>query len=179
MINIPFASSADTGKSSPEEIEMKRAIQRWAISDQYKARLAAIHAGVTFWHVRRYSTNAHYEPFAVLGATLTLWALSTFSPRLQSYEQSPRLAEAQDTETCEIILIDRPTDDELVQQFVRDGLKMRVHMTGVDDLWAPAAPYRVLREGKKLLARLGAWAGETDRAIALLDGLMMARFREM
>lgn len=179
MINIPFASSADTGKSSPEEIEMKRAIQRWAISDQYKARLAAIHAGVTFWHVRRYSTNAHYEPFAVLGATLTLWALSTFSPRLQSYDQSPRLAEAQETDTCEIILIDRPTDDELVQQFVRDGLKMRVHMTGVDDLWAPAAPYRVLREGKKLLARLGAWAGETDRAITLLDGLMMARFREM
>ncbi|KAK5942286.1 hypothetical protein PMZ80_004849 [Knufia obscura] len=173
MINIPFASSADTGKCSSEETEMKRAIQRWAVSDQYKARLAAIHAGGTFWHVRRYSTDAHYEPFVVLAATLTLWALSTFSPRQRrtSFGASPRQVDA-----CDIILLDRPTDDDLVQQFVRDGTKMHVHMTGIDDLWAAAAPYRVLSEGKRLLARLDVWSGEIERAISLLDGLMMARF---
>jgi len=182
MINIPYASSADTGKCTPEENEMKRAIGRWALSDQYKARLAAIHAGCIFWHIRRYSTNAYYEPFAVLAATLTLWALGTFTPRLNAINQSPQMGESAITEqrsdVRDIILIDRPTDDELVQQFVRQGQQMRVHMTGVDDLWAPSAPYKVLREGRNLLATLGAWAGETERAISLIEGLVMTRLRE-
>ena len=172
LVNFPFRSSADTGAPPPEEMELKRAIQRWAISDQYKARLAAIHAGVTFWHVRRYSTNAFYEPLAVLGATLTLWALSTFSAKMNLPAQSPAETGA-DGESCDIILIDRPTDDELVQQFVRQGQYMRVHMNGVENLWSPSAPYKILGEGKKLLSTLGAWTGETVRAVALLDGLMM------
>ena len=86
--------------------------------------------------------------------------------------QSPAETGA-DGESCDIILIDRPTDDELVQQFVRQGQYMRVHMNGVENLWSPSAPYKILGEGKKLLSTLGAWTGETVRAVALLDGLMM------
>ena len=79
-------------------------------------------------------------------------------------------------ESCETILIDRPTDDELVQEFVRRGQSMKALMTGVEDgLWSPAAPYKILREGTRLLATLGAWPGETERAIDLLEGLAMAK----
>ncbi|KAJ9652011.1 hypothetical protein H2198_008753 [Neophaeococcomyces mojaviensis] len=175
----PGSNHSGAERPSSHRISVpKRNIQRWAIHDQYKARLAAIHAGVTFWHVRKYSTNAHYEPFAVLGATLTLWALSTFSRPKEEAASTRHDATGQEDvmDTCEIILIDRPTDDELVQQFVRQGHSMQVHMTNVNDLWSSGAPQKVLREGKKLLATLGAWAGETERAIKLLDGLVAKKF---
>lgn len=180
LINFPFRSMGAQGGSLPEELELKRNIQRWAISDQYKARLAAIHAGVTFWHVRRYSQNAHYEVLAVLSATLTLWALSVFSPRMSHDTQSPDNNSVNGTaEDCSIILIDRPTDDELVQQFVRSGQTMRATMSGVDNLWSSSAPYRILCEGRRLLGSLGAWTGEMERAAALIDGLMSASMREV
>lgn len=179
LINFPFRSMSAQGSSPPEELELRRNIQRWAMSDQYKARLAAIHAGVTFWHVRRYSQNAHYEVLAVLSATLTLWALSVFSPRMPYNAQSPDTASMHGSDDCSIILIDRPTDDELVQQFVRQGQTMRATMSGVDNLWSSTAPYRILVEGRRLLASLGAWTGEMERAAALIDGLISASIREV
>lgn len=180
LIDSSFRSAVASGTNPPEEMKFKRNIQRWAISDQYKARLAAIHAGVTFWHVRKYSTNAYYEPFAVLSATLTLWALSTFSTNVDIPAHSPDAIDGQESPTTSnIILIDRPTDDELVQQFVRDGRRMKVVMTGVEDLWSPYAPFRILKEGRRLLATLGAWSGEQARALSLLEGLTMIAAREV
>jgi hypothetical protein len=49
---------------------------QWAIRDQFKARLAIVHAGAMFWHVRRYSTNSFAEPFAIYMSTLVIWAYS-------------------------------------------------------------------------------------------------------
>jgi len=63
---------------------LKRHIQRWVLEDQHKARLAMIHAGVLFWHVRRFSADAFYEPSSVFLATLALWAYGTFAARTSS-----------------------------------------------------------------------------------------------
>lgn len=63
-----------------KDIEKHRHIcRRWAVQGVYKARLAVIHAGVTLWHIRRYSIDGFYEAPAVALATLMLWAFSTFS----------------------------------------------------------------------------------------------------
>ena len=133
-----------------------------------------IHAGVTFWHIRRYTVNGFYEAGSLALATLALWAFSTFSPKSSPPNPLPDLMSAgkseapghnphqssTDTETsakCNIILLDRPTDDELVQEFVRRGQSMHVHFSGVGDLYGQQAPERVLTEGRNLLASLGCW----------------------
>lgn len=49
------------------------------MTQQHKARLAALHCGCFYWHVRRYSREAFYEPISVYLVTLTLWAYSLYT----------------------------------------------------------------------------------------------------
>jgi hypothetical protein len=176
---------------SAEEAEKhRRLIQRWAMQDQYKARLAAIHAGVVLWHVRLYSINAFYEPVAVAFATLMFWALSGFSNNKKkpassgnkngsygstngsnSNDDRDSVGAPRSPDLCDIILIDRPTDDELVQQFVIQGDGMRANMTGVGDVFGPQGPRRLLAQGQKLLQSLENWPGVTDHWLEVLGRL--------
>lgn len=167
--------------SSAQAEEHRRLIQRWALQDQYKARLAAIHAGVVFWHVRLYSINGFYEPMAVAFAALVLWSLGAFSTKKSTVTSKARrvpgtsssLSEpaSPSADVCDIILIDRPTDDELVQQFVRQGDNMHANLTGVGDLFGPKGPRKVLAEGQKLLGTLRSWRGVTEYWIRVLGHL--------
>lgn len=56
-------------------------ILEWAQRDACHARLAVLHSGCLFWHIRRYSCRAFYEPMAVVLATLTIWAYSSYASR--------------------------------------------------------------------------------------------------
>lgn len=161
-----------------EAEEHRRLIQRWALQDQYKARLAAIHAGTVFWHVRLYAINGFYEPSAVAFAALVLWAISAFSDKRARSRGRHGLRETASSsegspspDVCDIILIDRPTDDELVQQFVRQGDNMHANMTGVGDLFALKGPRKVLAEGQKLLVTLRSWRGITEHWLGVLNRL--------
>jgi hypothetical protein len=164
------------------------AIRRWAINHQYKARLAAIHAGVAFWHVRRYSTDAYYEGPSIALAALTLWAFGTYArkqppavqqvvgdPSVGASDHRPALIDEDDVddglESCNIILLDRPTDDELVQQFIKNGDRMEAHISGVGDLYAPQSPRLVLRQACKLLRQSEKCWGIASRWIRLLERL--------
>ncbi|KAK4503921.1 hypothetical protein PRZ48_004836 [Zasmidium cellare] len=162
-------------RDNDEMLANKRLIQRWAIQHQYKARLAIIHAGVVFWHVRRYSVDGFHEAPAVALAALTLWAFGTFSNRkalsrstsLQPQNKHPsRSQEAReesdqsDDASCNIILLDRPADDEIVQSFIRNGHNMKANVAG-SDLYASKGPERALRQGCKLLASLRCWGIST------------------
>ncbi|CAK7226817.1 hypothetical protein SEUCBS140593_006371 [Sporothrix eucalyptigena] len=60
-------------------VTAERAIIAWAQQDEHKARLAVLHCGCFFWHVRRYSALAFYEPVAVFMATLSIWAYSSYA----------------------------------------------------------------------------------------------------
>lgn len=163
--------------SPAEAEEHRRLIQRWAVQDQYKARLAAIHAGVVFWHVRLYSIDGFYEPTAVALAALMFWALSLFAvkkSKTRTHSRSRGRSSSDSSpspDVCDIILIDRPTDDELVQQFVRQGDTMCANITGVGDLFGPKGPRKVLAEGQKLLLGLGSWRGITNYWIGVLSRL--------
>jgi hypothetical protein len=183
---VKLARAMANGKSPNSEgcIATKHLIQRWAVQHQYKARLAVIHAGVSFWHVRRYAIDAFYEGPSVALSALILWAFGTFSIRRTPAQVQAAARESQngtddggeDDASCEIILIDRPTDDELVQQFIHSGDTMRVHMTGVDDLYGPGGPEGALTQGIKLLGALRCW-GCNSSWLALLQGLLDASRR--
>jgi hypothetical protein len=163
-------------------------IRRWAINHQYKARLAAIHAGVAFWHVRRYSTDACHESPSVALAALTLWAFGTYARKQPStvrqsvgnpsvgvrshHMASPdQVDDDDDLESCNIILLDRPTDDELVQQFIKNGDRMEAHISGVGDLYAPQSPRLVLKQACRLLRQSEKCWGIASRWIRLLERL--------
>jgi hypothetical protein len=113
-------------------------------------------------------------------ATLALWAFSAFSERtnrptnIDSNNDPASDMQDDDEEelpACSIILLDRPTDDELVQQFVKVGHKMHANMNGVGDLYGKYGAERVLVEGRKLLRSLTIW-GDATYWIKILDRLI-------
>ncbi|KAG2413241.1 hypothetical protein HFD88_002430 [Aspergillus terreus] len=61
-------------------------IYAWLRHDQFRARLAVVHAGALFWHIRRYSRGAFYEPPALFLASLTLWAYGTYAAHVTGYD---------------------------------------------------------------------------------------------
>ncbi|RTE84487.1 hypothetical protein BHE90_000842 [Fusarium euwallaceae] len=133
------AASSDVGRSSGsfDRIKYKEScahLRKWAIADQFKARLALVHAGAVLWYVRRYSVNDFLEPFAVYVATLCLWVYSVSAastvrqqePRARPSNGAPDPGERVDSmsttgvesdEEPELyfIYLDRPCDDEMVQ----------------------------------------------------------------
>ena len=54
--------------------------------------------------------------------------------------------------------LDRPTDDELVQLFIKRGHTMEATITGVGNVTAANGPIRMLREGCRLLSTLPRWS---------------------
>jgi hypothetical protein len=147
----------------------RQQIWRWVNNDQHKARLSMIHAGALIWHLRRYKTDAFYEPAAVLLATLAIWAYGSFCSTHESQRSSP--VSTPGTSGPTFIRLDRPCDDELVQIYVRDdGARMRAHISGVGNILAPQGPERVLMEGRRLLETLGTWAC-AQRMASMLERL--------
>lgn len=164
-----------------------KSIRRWAIEHQYKARLSVIHAGSVFWHLRRYPLHAPYEASAVALASLILWAFAVFTGAsslvyanealeerrastltFKSYkEQTEDTGEAM--ETGSVILLDRPTDDELVQAFIRRGDSMEPHLGGVGNLYLPEGPELVLLQGCKILEQ-----GDTIWGVAARWKILLA-----
>lgn len=143
-------------------------VQKWITDDQFKARLALVHCGIFFWHVRRYSLDAFYEPTKVFLVTLVVWAYGSFCPPQQTGTSSrgsssnnnrPR---EDDDWSCDLddissIRLDRPCDDELVQLFIKRGRSMTATIMGVGNITAASGPLRMLKEGRKLLSTLDKW----------------------
>lgn len=161
IVQLVHLMTREREPESDEQItETRTHIRRWAVEDQYKARLAMIHAGVLFWHVRRYSVDGFYEPSAVFLATLAMWAYGTFAPHTSrpiEDSHSPQSDEDAESPFPTSVQLDRPADDELVQLFVKRGGSIRANVTGVGNLCSPKGPSRVLLEGRKLLMDLHCW----------------------
>ncbi|RDW62971.1 putative C2H2 transcription factor [Aspergillus mulundensis] len=140
-------------------------VLRWIKHDQYKARLAVIHAGSVLYHVRKFSTKAFHEPVATYLAILTLWAYGL------CYKQaSPELTAAQrDSSTGpSTINLDQPCSDELVQSFVREGQRMKGMLTNVGDICAPHGPEQILRAGCETLSSLHSWGIAKEFMVTLM-----------
>lgn len=143
-------------------------VQKWITDDQFKARLALVHCGIFFWHVRRYSLDAFYEPTKVFLVTLVVWAYGSLCPPQQpstslrgSNSNNNRSREDEDW-SCDLddissIRLDRPCDDELVQLFIKRGRSMQATIMGVGNITATNGPLRMLKEGRKLLSTLDKW----------------------
>lgn len=72
--------------TSESDSEVRADVLSWVIRDQFKARLAVLHAASVFWHVRRYSCDNVVEPFAIYLATLVMWAYSSCMERTKRLE---------------------------------------------------------------------------------------------
>ncbi|KAL4931504.1 putative C2H2 transcription factor [Aspergillus undulatus] len=140
-------------------------ILRWIKHDQYKARLAVIHAGSVLYHVRKYSTNAFHEPVATYLAILTLWAYGLCykqaSPDLTTQERDSSTGPS-------VINLDQPCSDELVQSFVREGQMMKGMLTNVGDICAPHGPEHILRVGCETLSGLHSWGIAKEFMVTLM-----------
>lgn len=158
------------------------AIRQWAIRHQFKARLSVVHAGALFWHVRRYATDAFYEAPAVALAALTLWAFGAFASSasvrrgIRNLETipmetgTPMERDAFDDENdeledmCDVILLDRPIDDELIQTFIKSGGSMEARLGGVGNLYDAEGPETVLIQGCKILMQCeNTWGAARER----------------
>src|SRR5690606_14469586 len=90
----------------------QQTVLTWAHQDRYKARLAVIHAGAVFWHIRRYASHSIMEPFTVFLAALVLWAFGS-SKNTDLGIQQPRPAAAQTQK--EHIPASSPTNNDASQ----------------------------------------------------------------
>ncbi|KAL2864702.1 putative C2H2 transcription factor [Aspergillus lucknowensis] len=143
-------------------------ILRWIKHDQYKARLAVIHAGSVLYHVRKYSTNAFHEPVATYLAILTLWAYG-LCYKQASPDLAARISSARDPSIePPVINLDQPCSDELVQSFVREGQTMKGILTNVGDICAPHGPEQILRVGCETLGRLHSWGIAKESMVTLM-----------
>ncbi|KAI5456948.1 hypothetical protein BGZ63DRAFT_408418 [Mariannaea sp. PMI_226] len=170
------SSSTTWDQDAPdaEYLEACNHIRRWAALDQFKARLAMVHAGALFWHIRLYSSDSFLEPFAAYLATLALWSYSiTAQPHLQQTGHGPSLQDSTDQQISpnpmdltpdnssevdeepepSFIQLDRPCDDEMVQLYVRLGHKMSGNVLRVGNILNPDAPPKILQEGLRLLSK--------------------------
>lgn len=180
--------------------DAENAIIQWAQRDEHKSRLAVLHAGCLFWHIRRYSMRAFYEPNALYLATLVLWAYSVYTSHARRSEDGPQSQirpsgqvdsdgiEASGSATPDsskptressadpeptFIRLDRPCDDEMVQLFVRAGRpdRMKANISGVGDICSTRGPSRLLREGRKILLTLASAWGCSWEYVTTLEGL--------
>ncbi|KAG4437325.1 hypothetical protein IFR05_007177 [Cadophora sp. M221] len=175
--------------------EDRSEVLRWFIQDQYKARLALVHAGAIFWHVRRYSHDSMLEPFAVLLATLVVWAYATSSQAIEQQQRQGLVSSGssrhiqEDTNSSRtqqhiresetdlidlpFINLDRLCDDELIQMYVLHGSRMKGYMAGIGDICKEGATVKILLEGAKIIACNGTHRGRFlqacggERAVAV------------
>lgn len=168
LAELLVSGEAIDGEHADKFRQQCQEIQKWISDDQFKARLALVHCGVLFWHIRRYSADAFYEPTSVFLATLVVWAYGSFCPPQQfvissgaSEQDRSRDDDAEWTSDIDdipsSIRLDRPTDDELVQIFIKRGRSMSATVNGVGNITAKSGPFRMLREGCKLLNTLDKW----------------------
>ncbi|EHK46851.1 hypothetical protein TRIATDRAFT_163221, partial [Trichoderma atroviride IMI 206040] len=140
-------------------------IREWTQRDSSKARLAVIHGGCVFWHIRRYSRATFYDPLSVFYATLALWAYGFYTPkkkklgcdRPESSTQPPLRQHVHSGDRdITFIRLDRPNDDEMVQLFVSSGQHSRMSalVSGVGDICGPEGPALVLKEGRAMLSAI-------------------------
>lgn len=181
----------------PELSRLESKVFQWVQRDAHKARLAMIHAGALYWHVRRFSKAAFYEPSAVYLATLAMWAYASYtalatkalahnrrpgSSRSGSPSPtppdgiSPSVQSNGDSmlgDDPTFIRLDRPNDDEMVQLYVRNGhpSRMKANVTGVGNLSSPMGPERVLREGCKILAPMALTWGVAHEYVRILSAM--------
>lgn len=181
--NASIANASDIARSQGYT-DASNCVLKWAVNDSFKARLAIIHAGSLFWHIRRYSRRSFLEPFAIYTATLVIWAYSIsvqFAKQQEELQAAPLSESLQPTTAVQdedlysevnIIYIDRPCDDEMVQLYLRHGDKMSAHMARVGVITEASASSRILREGIRLLEN-GTW--EVDGVyIEVLTALVQA-----
>ncbi|GKZ87480.1 hypothetical protein AnigIFM59636_003905 [Aspergillus niger] len=144
-------------------------ILRWVKHDQYKARLAVVHAGAMLRHARDFSSRSFHEPVAVFLATLVLWAYGACYTSLSDMTSRHEASHGMPEKPL-FIHLDRPCDDELAQLFVREGQGMKAVLTGVGDICAPQGPEETLKVGCLILAGLSSW-GISKRFTAILGKL--------
>ncbi|KAK9454031.1 hypothetical protein V1511DRAFT_517914 [Dipodascopsis uninucleata] len=183
LLSDKFSGEREYFFAARSSRQVLRVIWRWLYQDQHKARLCLIHAGVIFWHVRRYSICSFFEPAALFLASAVLWTYSCYNTTdsgptiLNQREKNVTNTVSESIDDVETLVdapsfihLDRPCDDEIVQIFVRRGHTMQGHISGVGNICSPGAPARILKEGIRLLDSVGwEWGISREYRKVMLD----------
>ncbi|OJJ47557.1 hypothetical protein ASPZODRAFT_131081 [Penicilliopsis zonata CBS 506.65] len=145
----------------------KSVVQTWLQLDQHKARLAVLHAGAMFWHLRHVEATSFSQPLAIFLAALILWAYGCHE-YFDAKDHSAATAAAADPAEPDRMHVDRPFDDELAQLFIRTG-RIELYMHPVGKICSAGGPERVLGEAKALLQRRMRVWGVSKHYIARLE----------
>lgn len=169
-----FGADSEVG-TSLSTLSNKEIIQNWLQLDQHKARLAVLHAGATFWHVRHADTSSFTQPLAIFLAAIVLWVYGCHEyfdglRRQQCDVDLPTSSRSQESniEQPDSMHVDRPFDDELAQFFIRTG-QVQLYMHRVGKVCSIDGPSRVLCETKSLLLRRERIWGVSRHYIACLQ----------
>ncbi|KAL1617878.1 hypothetical protein SLS56_010800 [Neofusicoccum ribis] len=196
IVSLAKSMATSDRQSLPQLTKLESKVSLWVQKDQHKARLAMIHAGAVWWHVRRFSKAAFYEPSSVFLSTLAMWAYASYTSLTNSFARTDSRSGSEspspgalsstnfpssdmttlsdDLDQPTFIRLDRPNDDEMVQLFVRNGdpSRMKAHVSGVGNLLSPLGPERVLREGCKILSRMTLTWGSANEYLKILSNMV-------
>lgn len=160
--------------------------RKWSDGQATSRGLLELQLGMlvlSFWRFRRATIHGFYAAYSVAIAALVPWAFAVFSGAGNlSAESESCMACAEDSEQTddvmfETILLDRPIDEEHVQQFIRTG-RMRIHMVGVGDLYGRRGHQSVLGQGCKLLSSLP-WGVSSSWLLQRLADVSQKRRKSM
>ncbi|KAE9378581.1 hypothetical protein N431DRAFT_307310, partial [Stipitochalara longipes BDJ] len=154
LLHAPFSDILVFAKSHinhHENGDARARVLSWIADDDGKtARRAILHASVLFSLVRRNACHGFHEPFALLIATLTLWAYL----ELASTEPVSNYYPIKHGTT---LRLDRSWNDMAATNWVEDPSDLRAHLTDVGNIQSPGAVHRVLQASCRSLLSMEVW----------------------
>ncbi|KAK6203675.1 hypothetical protein LQW54_008881 [Pestalotiopsis sp. IQ-011] len=145
-------SNSRSGRGREDALRAEQEVVRWAQQDEHVC-FASITSGSGDKSAERPRSAGQAPGFE--GRTDTMQA---------DFEDEPEPT---------FIRLDRPNDDEMVQQFVKSGRPsvMRAHITGVGNISSPQGPAKILREGRKILSSVSSAWSRTREYISILESV--------
>ncbi|KAH6995762.1 fungal-specific transcription factor domain-containing protein [Ilyonectria sp. MPI-CAGE-AT-0026] len=130
-------------------------LQRWGKERGSEARCAVFHAAKAFSCLRTYPTQGYHKTQCILLSTLMIWAyVDCCAPRnvepTVDYGANEARAITLRFDKCSL-------DDSMVEEWLRNGEKVRPYLAGVGSLEERGATTRLIKETVRLLTSDESW----------------------
>jgi hypothetical protein len=137
-----------------EKHEAQEKLRLWIEEDEGRtARRTVHHACMLFTLTKSNPSRGFHEPFALLIATVTIWAFN----QLSSYMSSATVRNNSGIERLPTVRLDKLRDMGAADSWVENGGTMRGHLTDVGNISAPRAGRILLQVACRTLLAMEIW----------------------